>query len=70
MFRDPVVSRSIASVGFYDDTETLEVEFVTGRIYRYFGVSDDVHQQFLAAPSKGTFFNEHIRDDYPCVRVK
>jgi len=70
MFREPVVSSSIAAIGYAEDTEMLEVEFATGRVYRYFGVSDGVHEKFLAAPSKGSFFNEHIRDDYPCERVK
>ena len=70
MFREPVVSSSIASIGFDEDTETLEVEFVTGRVYRYRGVEEDVYEKFLAAPSKGSFFNEHIKDAYPCEWVE
>ena len=48
----------------------LEVEFVTGSVYRYRNVEEDVYERFLAAPSKGTFFNEHIRDAYLCERVR
>jgi hypothetical protein len=70
MFRDPVVSSSIASIAFEVDTETLEVQFVTGSVYRYRGVEEQVYEKFLAAPSKGSFFNEHIKDTYPCERVE
>ena len=42
MFREPVVSESIAAIGYDDDAEVLEVEFVTGAVYRYRGVSQDV----------------------------
>ena len=65
MFREPVSSRSIAAIGYDDDAETLEVEFVTGRVYRYRGVSQDVFEDFRQAPSKGAFFNKHIKDAYP-----
>jgi KTSC domain len=70
MFREPVISSSIASIGFEVGTETLEVEFVTGSVYRYRGVEEDVYEKFLVAPSKGSFFNEHIKDAYPCERVE
>jgi hypothetical protein len=65
MFREPVSSRSIAAIGYDDDAEALEVEFVTGRVYRYRGVSQDVFDAFRQAPSKGAFFNAHIKDAYP-----
>lgn len=35
----------------------------TGR-YDYPRVPERVYQAFLAARSKGTFFNDHIRDQY------
>lgn len=70
MFREPVSSSSIASIGFDDDSETLEVEFVSGSVYRYRGVSQAVFDAFRTAPSKGTYFNAHIRDAYPWDRVE
>jgi hypothetical protein len=70
MFREPVVSTSIASIGFDADNETLEVEFVSGSVYRYRNVEEDVYERLLAAPSKGAFFNEHIKDAYLCERMK
>ena len=49
----------------YDDTERkLYVTFVTGRRYVYHDVEEDVHEAFRASGSKGTFFNQNIRDRY------
>ena len=49
----------------YDPTgRSLDVEFVTGRRYRYHAVPEEVAQAFRAAFSKGRFFNAHIRDSY------
>ena len=70
MFREPVISTSIASIGYDADDRMLEVEFVNGSIYRYRHVEEDMYDRFLAAPSKGTFFNEHIKDAYLCERVQ
>jgi hypothetical protein len=70
MFREPVVSTSIVSIGFDADNAMLEVEFVTGSVYRYRNVEEDVFERLLDAPSKGTFFNENIRDAYLCERVQ
>lgn len=70
MLREPVSSTSIAAIGYDDDSEVLEVEFVSGSIYRYRGVSQDMFEDFRQAPSKGAFFNQHIKDAYPWEQVR
>lgn len=70
MFREPVVSQSIAAIGYDDDAEVLEVEFVSGAVYRYRGVSQEMFETFRQAPSKGAYFNHHIKDAYPWERVE
>lgn len=70
MFREPVSSRSIAAVGYDDDAEALEIEFVTGAVYRYSGVPQDVFEDLREAPSKGAFFNRLIKDAYPFEQVE
>ncbi len=47
-------------------SETLDVEFVSGRRYRYSGVPAAVADSFAGAFSKGRFFNSHIRDNFRC----
>jgi hypothetical protein len=57
-------STAIAFIGYERDSGVLTVTFVSGRRYKYFGVSGDVVTAFRHAPSKGAFFNRHIRDQY------
>jgi hypothetical protein len=47
----------------------LDVEFVSGRRYRYAGVPGQVARAFREAFSKGRFFNARIRDRYPCTEL-
>jgi hypothetical protein len=64
MKRTRVRSSSIYAVG-YDATErTLEIEFRPGEIYQYYPVPADVYEDFMAAESKGKFFEREIRDSY------
>jgi hypothetical protein len=49
--------------------ETLTITFQSGRIYAYFGVPPLVAAAFRAAPSKGIFFNQTIRDRFPYREV-
>ena len=43
----------------------LSITFVSGKIYVYQLVPRHVFEAFRAAPSKGAFFNQHIRERYP-----
>ena len=57
------------SIGYDRQTETLEIEFGSGRVYQYYGVPDNLHNEIMQTPSKGQFFNTYIRDQYPFSRV-
>jgi KTSC domain-containing protein len=50
-------------------TRSLDVEFVSGRRYRYAGVPEEVAAAFREAFSKGRYFNARIRDGYPCQEL-
>lgn len=60
--RTPVRSTALRSVGFDERASVLEVEFVSGAVYRYFGVPRAVYAELLAASSKGRYFNLHVKD--------
>jgi hypothetical protein len=60
----------IAAIGYDEETEALEVEFASGAMCRYLGVEPDVYEDFRLAPSKGKFFNRHIKDAYPWENVE
>ena len=62
-------SSTVRAVGYDPQSQTLEVEFLSGAVYQYYGVPDPVHDQMMEAPSKGRFLNMYIRDNYPYSRV-
>ena len=70
MPREPVTSSLIAAIGYDAKHQWLEVELKTGNLYLYREVPAHIHQAFMAALSKGSFYNSRIRDDYPVVRVR
>lgn len=43
---------------------TLSIWFHESGRYNYYGVPESVYNAFLAASSKGGFFNDHIKDRY------
>ena len=63
----PKVRRSssvIASARYNARTRTMQVEFRTGRVYRYFEVPRRVYEELINAPSQGEYFNTRIRNNY------
>jgi hypothetical protein len=62
MERTPVVSSDLASVGYDSENAVLEVEFNKGGIYQYMGVSQDLYDGLMSAGSKGTYFNQYIKN--------
>jgi hypothetical protein len=59
-----VESSLVHSVGYDPQTAMLEVQLQDGDIYRYYDVEPETYEEFLEAPSKGRYFNDHIRDAY------
>jgi hypothetical protein len=68
MRRRPVDSSAIASVGYDPARETLELEFRSGNVYRYFGVPQEIYEDLIHAPSMGRFFGSYIRGQYDSTR--
>ena len=64
-----VVFPSIKSIGYDDRTQTLEVEFLNGRVYQYYGVQEHLYSQLMDASFKGQFLHTYIEDQYPYSRV-
>ncbi len=64
----PVDSSLIRSVTYGTDA-TLTVRFHSGAVYRYFTVPRTILDAFLAASSKGAYFNRHIRERFLYQRV-
>lgn len=66
--RIPVQSSLIASID-YSVHATLDLEFHSGALYRYFTVPHTIFQELIAAESKGAYFNRNIRSRFPYKRL-
>ncbi len=60
--REAVESSTMKSVGYEATSRILEIEFESGAVYQYLGVSARVQEELLGAESKGRYFNSEIRD--------
>lgn len=70
MNRIPVSSSNLASAGYDSSSSTLEIEFLNGGIYQYFGVPEYVYNELLNADSKGQYFDRNVKKaGYPYSKV-
>lgn len=69
MERTPVTSSNVKSVGHDKDSSTLEVEFSSGDLYQYDGVSQDEYAELLEAPSIGKHINTKIKPRFKARRL-
>ena len=69
MDKHNVASSNVKAIGYDEHTQTLEVEFWSGRVYQYYGVPENTHNQFMQTSSKGRFLNACIKNHYPYSRV-
>lgn len=70
MRRVQLASSMIASAGYDAPTRVLEIEFVSGAVYQYTGISVDVYEALLDAPSHGRVFHTRIRNAFLCHRAQ
>jgi len=65
----PVTSSNILAVGHDPATETLHVQFTSGKTYAYSHVEAEQHQALVTADSVGSYFAKNIRGQHPCKEV-
>lgn len=62
-----VTSTSISEIGY--KYRTMVVKFLSGKQYEFKKVPRAKFDEFVAAISKGKFFNESVRDSFPSVEL-
>lgn len=67
--REMVASSVIQAMGYDADLALLEIEFVSGDVYRYHFVPRRVWNELRHAPSKGAYFSDAIREKFPTARM-
>lgn len=70
MKRQSVSSSNIASIGYDETNEILEIEFLSGGIYQYFDVPNYVYGELMDADSHGKYFNAYIKDKYETKKIR
>ncbi len=56
---------SVIITSYYDKAAaTLRIVFVSGKVYEYINVPEKVYNALKASKSKGTYFNNFIKDKY------
>jgi hypothetical protein len=63
-------STAIRRFAFRPFEAALDVEFTTGRVYRYFAVPEPVARGLAQSRSKGVYFNREIRDRFGYERLR
>lgn len=66
--RETVDSSVIQAMGYDDDHALLEIEFVSGDVYRYHFIPRRVWNELRTAQSKGAYFSNVIREKFPTTR--
>lgn len=69
MNRKFVKSSNIKSIGYNNDTKTLEIEFKSGDIYQFFNVPLIEYQTLLSASSHGSYFYHNIRNKFKWSKI-
>jgi len=62
-------STLVENIVYNPEKRSLDVWFTTGSAYTYFGVPLIVVFRFVAAKSKGEYFNRNIRGKYITSRI-
>jgi len=68
MTRTPVKSSNLVSIGYDEESKTLEVEFKRNRIYQYWPITRSGYERLMNSESKGSFFNKYIKNQ-PGINV-
>ncbi len=64
MIRESVSSSNIRSVCYDAKSQTLDIEFRSGGVYRYSNVPEAVYTGLITASSQGNYFHRNIENSY------
>lgn len=63
----PVKSTNVLSVGFDSTTGEMRVQFANG-VYKFKGVTQEIHDALMAAQSIGKHFHSYIKGHFEQVK--
>ena len=63
-------SSVIAAIQYDTNSSTLQVVYVSGSVYHYKNVPEEVYNEMKKAFSKGEFLNKQIKPNYGFEKIK
>lgn len=69
MNRIAVSSSNVVSVGYDQETQTLEVEYQRSGLYQYYDVPEHLFSALMEAASVGAFLNANIKHAFRYSRL-
>jgi hypothetical protein len=66
----PVSSSALKAIDYRPLEHQLVLTFSSGEVYQYNQATEVLYREFLAAPSKGRFFQSEIRGRLPFRKLK
>jgi hypothetical protein len=70
MDRKPLRSTQFKSAGYDAASRILEIEFSTGTIMQYSGVTRAIADDFMKSSSPQSFFRDRIEEEYNGKKVR
>ncbi len=67
--RVSVISSMLVSIGYEQETETLQIEFKDGTIFNYEKVPFDVYTNMMDSASIGSFYHKNIKSKYLSTKL-
>ena len=61
-----VRSSAITAIGYDPAIQRMQIKFIEGHTYTFCRVPSHIFDGLLASISKGTYYNNYIRDKYQC----
>ncbi|HEY9687961.1 MAG TPA: KTSC domain-containing protein [Coleofasciculaceae cyanobacterium] len=65
---NPVRSTALKSIGY--ENGRLWIEFHHSGLYEYENVPEAVYRELRFHPSKGAYFDQHVRGRYPVRKIR
>ena len=70
MERKRLNASNLRSAGYDARSRVLEIEFGSGGISQYSGVSEEIYRRLMNAPSPGSYFHDEIEENFTAMRVR
>jgi hypothetical protein len=59
-----VDSSNVEAIGYDQTAQEIHVRFLSGDTYVYHGVPQEIFDELMSAPSKGSYLNRVIKPNY------